>query len=602
MVGFEISGVLPVGFQLAERYRIIKHLAAGGFGITYLAEHEALKKQYAIKEHFPREFASREGTSVRPNMADRQIFDWAKARFIEEAQKLAKFKHPAIVDVTDVFEANGTAYMVMAFVPGQTMARWLDDLGRPPRQAELDRLAAPLLDALDMLHANTFIHRDIAPDNIIVQPDGSPCLIDFGAARQAMGQQTKTLTAIVKPGFSPVEQYDSDGSIGQGASADIYALAATFYRAVTGSKPPEAPGRTLKDSYVPAKAAAMTTYRPDFLEAIDLALKVYPAERPPTIAAFRKLLEPIPARDGPLRTDDVGTREPPPTRRTDADEAASWERVKRLRREGEARWHLQRVRFRPALWVGALTAGLVVAGLATWKVLEDAHRPSPNTGVRQPATTVTTPPEVPLPNIDDVARLTRERVGEGGAYWKNEIQAVQTFFDEPGIVLFRGVTFSPCHSMGVSGNFYCWRDKKLYFDLEFFESLPDIHRGTMVTLVAAQLLGQHVQYQTGLRALVEGLAANPRGEKEARRDELLELHAYCLAGVWLGQRNFRWLDAGDAVAAAHKAIAKLEEFRKNVVNPFQSETQQKERVEWLGRGWATSRRKACQRLADDASK
>ena len=211
----ESSGILPPGFRL-ERYRIVKHLAAGGFGITYLAEHEGLGKAYAIKEHFPREFASRDGSSVRPNTADKEIFGWALKRFAEEARKLAKFKHPAIVDVVDVFEANGTAYMVMGFEPGQTMAKWLDGLGRKPTQVELDRIAGPLLDALDVMHGASFLHRDIAPDNIMVRPDGPPCLIDFGAARQAMGQQTKTLTAIVKAGYSPVEQYDTEGGEGQG--------------------------------------------------------------------------------------------------------------------------------------------------------------------------------------------------------------------------------------------------------------------------------------------------------------------------------------------------------------------------------------------------
>ena len=287
----EPIGTLPPGFQLAGRYRVIKHLAAGGFGITYLAEHEALKKQYAIKEHFPREFAFREGSSVRPNTADRDIFGWAMKRFAEEAEKLARFRHPAIVVVADVFEANGTAYMVMEFEPGETMSKWLDGLGRPPSQAELDRIAGSLLDALDVMHGANFLHRDIAPDNIIIRPDGSPCLIDFGAARQAMGHQTKTLTAIVKAGYSPVEQYDTEGSDGQGACSDIYALAATLYRAVTGTKPPEAPGRAVKDRYVPvARVAPAGLYRTGFLAAIDDGLRVSPDSRPSSVVDWRSML------------------------------------------------------------------------------------------------------------------------------------------------------------------------------------------------------------------------------------------------------------------------------------------------------------------------
>jgi formylglycine-generating enzyme required for sulfatase activity/serine/threonine protein kinase len=287
----DASGVLPPGFRLADRYRIVKHIAAGGFGITYLAEHEGLKKQYAIKEHFPREFSSRQGSSVVPNTADRNIFGWALKRFAEEAEKLARFKHPAIVNVADVFEANGTAYMVMEFEPGQNMSKWLDGLARPPSQTELDRIAGPLLDALEVMHGASFLHRDIAPDNIMVRPDGSPCLIDFGAARQAMGQQTKTLTAIVKAGYSPVEQYDTDGTgEGQGPWTDIYALAATLYRATTGTKPPEAPGRTVVDRCAPAAQKAAPGYRPSFLQAIDAGLRVAPAARPQSIAAWRGML------------------------------------------------------------------------------------------------------------------------------------------------------------------------------------------------------------------------------------------------------------------------------------------------------------------------
>ncbi|KAB2847718.1 MAG: serine/threonine protein kinase, partial [Hyphomicrobiaceae bacterium] len=280
------TGILPAGFKL-ERYRIVKQLAAGGFGITYLAEHSGLGKQYAIKEHFPREYASRDGTSVRPNTADKSIYKWALERFAEEAKKLARFKHPAIVSVADVFEANGTAYMVMEFEPGTSMSRWLEGLGRPPTQAELDKIAIALLDALEVMHGANFLHRDIAPDNIMIRPDGSPCLIDFGAARQSVGQQSKTLTAIIKAGYSPAEQYDTEGTQRQGPWSDIYALAATLYRAVTGARPPEAPGRLLEDGMRPALERAAPGYRREFLEAIDAALALAPKARPRSVTEWR---------------------------------------------------------------------------------------------------------------------------------------------------------------------------------------------------------------------------------------------------------------------------------------------------------------------------
>ena len=127
------------------------------------------------------------------------------------------------------------------------MGKWLDGLGRLPTQAELDRIAGPLLDALEVMHGARFLHRDIAPDNIIVRPDGSPCLIDFGAARQAMGQQTKTLTAIVKAGYSPVEQYDTDGARRRALDGHLCARRHALSRR-DGTQPPEAPGRRHRGS------------------------------------------------------------------------------------------------------------------------------------------------------------------------------------------------------------------------------------------------------------------------------------------------------------------------------------------------------------------
>ena len=135
-----------------------------------------------------------------------------------------------------MFEANSTAYMVMRFEQGQSFEAWLKGLGRPPTQEELDRIAAPLLDALEMMHAENFLHRDIAPDNIIVRADGTPVLLDFGAARRAVAEMSRALTGIVKAGYSPQEQYASDSRL-QGPWSDIYALGGTLYRAVTGGSP-----------------------------------------------------------------------------------------------------------------------------------------------------------------------------------------------------------------------------------------------------------------------------------------------------------------------------------------------------------------------------
>ena len=192
----------------------------------------------AIKEYYPFDFGERAGTlNVRPK-SDRhaQTFAWGRSNFMQEARTLARFEHPSIVRVARVFEANSTAYMVMRFERGQSFEAWLQLLGRLPTQDELDRIVAPLLDALAMLHGAHFLHRDIAPDNIMVRGDGTPILLDFGAARHAIAEKSKLMTGIVKPGYSPHEQYSSDSRF-QGPWSDLYALGGTLYRAVAGRAP-----------------------------------------------------------------------------------------------------------------------------------------------------------------------------------------------------------------------------------------------------------------------------------------------------------------------------------------------------------------------------
>ena len=178
---------LPVNTVLDGGYRIERVVGSGGFGITYVAEDIALGTTVALKEYYPFDFGDRDRTmSVRPKSDRHQkTFEWGRSNFLQEARTLARFEHPSIVRVTRVFEANSTAYMVMRFEEGQSFDAWLDSLGRPPTQEELDRIATPLLEALQMMHAKDFLHRDIAPDNIIVRADGSPVLLDFGAARRA---------------------------------------------------------------------------------------------------------------------------------------------------------------------------------------------------------------------------------------------------------------------------------------------------------------------------------------------------------------------------------------------------------------------------------
>ncbi|HEY7084341.1 MAG TPA: serine/threonine-protein kinase [Hyphomicrobiaceae bacterium] len=282
---------LPVNTVLDDSYRIVRVVGSGGFGITYEAEDIKLRMRIALKEYYPLEFGDRDSTmSVKPK-SDRhkQTFQWGRSNFLQEARTLARFEHPSIVRVTRVFEANSTAYMVMRFEQGHSLEDWLAGLGRSPTQEELDRIVAPILDALQMLHAENFLHRDIAPDNIVVRADGTPVLLDFGAARRAVAEMSRTLTGIVKAGYSPHEQYSVDGRL-QGPWSDIYALGGTLYRAVTGKTPEEAALRVDEDHMPAAAKAARGHFRPEFLSAIDACLKVRHSERPRSVAQLRPML------------------------------------------------------------------------------------------------------------------------------------------------------------------------------------------------------------------------------------------------------------------------------------------------------------------------
>jgi len=279
---------LPAGTVLVGDYRIQRVLGAGGFGVTYLADEIALSRVITLKEYFPSDFAARkDGIEAAPRSSDSAgDFKWGLDRFIEEAQTLAKFDHPNIVRVYRYFRANNTAYMVLQFEEGLSLKSWLKGLGRAPRQKELDAIIGPLLDALEFIHKADFLHRDIAPDNIIIRKDGAPVLIDFGSARGEIAAHSKTVSALVKPGYSPYEQY-AETSRQQGPWSDIYALAATLYHAITGRRPPDSPSRIMKDEYVPARDAALGSYRAGFLRAIDKALLMNVEARPQSVAAWR---------------------------------------------------------------------------------------------------------------------------------------------------------------------------------------------------------------------------------------------------------------------------------------------------------------------------
>ena len=285
---------LQPGFEILW-YRIESILGQGGFGITYLATDTKLDLPVAIKEYMPMELASREGdSSVAPVTDDREeAFEWGRTRFLDEAKTLAKFKHPNTVRVLFYTEANNTGYMVMEYEAGQGLDARLrrDD---PFDQQSLLQTFLPLLDGLSVVHSAGFIHRDIKPANIFIRQDGSPVLLDFGAARQAIAGHTRTLTAVVSPGYAPFEQYAASG-VKQGPWTDIYAMGATMYHVVVGRAPPDAITRSSimheePDPLPPAIEAGSDRFSRETLEAIDRALSFRERDRPQTVLEWRDML------------------------------------------------------------------------------------------------------------------------------------------------------------------------------------------------------------------------------------------------------------------------------------------------------------------------
>ena len=285
------SRSLPLGQEI-RGFRIEKVLGAGGFGITYLAHDVKLNRKVAIKEYYPRDWAERDSKlRIRAVGNEEAVgtFNWGLEAFLQEAQLLARFAHPNIVAVSQLFETNGTAYLVMDYCDGQSLDEIIKERNGPLNEGELERIWHPLLNGLEQVHVTGFLHRDIKPANLYVRKDGSPVLLDFGSARQANPENNQGVTTLVADGYSPIEQYDANGR--QGPYTDIYGLGATLYRAVTGIKPQVSTGRILNDTLERAAIKAKGSYATNLLEAIDAAMAVRPKLRPQNIAEWRKIID-----------------------------------------------------------------------------------------------------------------------------------------------------------------------------------------------------------------------------------------------------------------------------------------------------------------------
>ena len=284
----QVAHALKPGDAIME-YVIERTLGGGSFGITYLARDENLNMPVAVKEYLPSDLALRAADNNVQTLGDafKEQFQWGLERFLEEARVLASFRHPNIVRVLRYFFANGTAYIVMEYESGESLKHWFPRQGILT-QASLLKLLFPLLDSLEVIHAANFLHRDIKPDNIYVRENGTPVLIDFGSARNI--DSNRDPTNIVSPGFAPFEQYHSKGK--QGPWTDLYSLAAVMYWLVSGEKPLDSLSRQKQDSMMPAtQIGHKGRFDEPLLESIDWALNPEEAQRPQSVAEFRRHLQ-----------------------------------------------------------------------------------------------------------------------------------------------------------------------------------------------------------------------------------------------------------------------------------------------------------------------
>lgn len=272
---------------LIGRYVIQEVLGQGGFGITYLGIDKLYGNKVAIKEYYPQEIAMRkaqyEDVVTVTSIEEKNNYDKGKKRFLDEAQVMARFnKNEGIVKILDFFEANNTAYIVMEYLEGITLKQYLGKYG-VLQFRNLIEMMLPLLEALIEIHSQGLIHRDISPDNIMVQHNSKLKLMDFGAARDYTESGNKSLTVILKPGYAPPEQYQTHGV--QGPWTDIYALCATIYKCLTGITPPDAIARVMDDKFKePDQLDGKLS--PDIKKILWKGMNIFPEERYQDIVEF----------------------------------------------------------------------------------------------------------------------------------------------------------------------------------------------------------------------------------------------------------------------------------------------------------------------------
>ncbi|WP_075181626.1 serine/threonine-protein kinase [Pantoea sp. 1.19] len=282
---------LPAGYRFNE-FEILEVIGGGGFGLVYCAWDHQLERTIAIKEYLPVSLAERNEAMNVEVRGERwqKLFSAGLNSFMQEARLLARFNHPGLLHVLRFWEQNGTAYMGTVYYSGMTLKAWLEQRREMIDEAWIRRLLPPLFGAIATLHRAGYLHRDISLDNIQVQDNQLPVLLDFGSARKAIGNLSDQTDIILKPGFAPIEQYSEEQDNRQGPWTDIYALGAVLHTLVTGEPPSASVVRCIEDNYQPLATRRPAGFSPPLLRAIDQALAMQPDRRPASIEAFAALL------------------------------------------------------------------------------------------------------------------------------------------------------------------------------------------------------------------------------------------------------------------------------------------------------------------------
>jgi serine/threonine protein kinase len=270
-------------------YRILRVLAAGGFSFVYLA-HDPNEQPVAIKEYLPSRVALRVNGAAHPQVADENaaLFSAGMKCFFEEAGALARLSHPNVIRVLDFFRENETAYLVMRYERGRALNAHITSLRGPVEELWMRNTFAQLLDGLREVHTNKLLHLDIKPANVYLRDDGTPLLIDFGAARQVLSAEGVKLPPLYTPGFAAPEMHDQRELLGPWS--DIYSVGATMYACLARATPQPANARKEADALVPASQAWARKYAADLLEIIDWCLQLDHLRRPQSVFALQKAL------------------------------------------------------------------------------------------------------------------------------------------------------------------------------------------------------------------------------------------------------------------------------------------------------------------------